>query len=74
MSMEGENHIYSSPFSNKRSKCKFVLYKNIRVVSSCFADIDVTFTSCSGVEDDIRVVLGREYRVLLSDFTMSMER
>ena len=43
-------------------------------MSSCVVDIDVTFTSCSGVEDDIRVVLGREYRVLLSDFTMSMER
>ena len=39
-----------------------------------YADIDVTFTSCSGVEGEIRVVLGREYRVLLSDFTISMER
>ncbi len=28
----------------------------------------------SGVEGEIRVALGREYRVLLSDFTMSMER
>ena len=36
--------------------------------------IDVTFTSCSGIEGDIRVILGREYRVLLSDFTISMER
>ena len=36
--------------------------------------IDVTFTSCSGVEGDVRVYLGREYRVLLSDFTRRMER
>ena len=48
--------------------------KKIRIVSSCIADIDVTFTSCSGVKGEIRVVLGREYRVLLSDFTVSIER
>ena len=29
--MEGENHIYSSPLSNQRSKGKFVLYKMIRM-------------------------------------------
>ena len=27
--MEGENHIYSSPLSNQRSKDKFVLYKRL---------------------------------------------
>ena len=43
-------------------------------MSSCVADIDVTFSSCSGVKGDIRIVLGREYRVLLSDFTRRMER
>ena len=36
--------------------------------------IDVTFTSCSGVEGDVKVYLGMEYRVLLSDFTRRMER
>ena len=43
-------------------------------MSSCVADIDVTFTSCSGNEGDIRVYLGMEYRALLSDFTCRMER
>ena len=75
MSMEGENHIYSSPpLPTRDQNINLSNIKNIRIVSSCVADIDVTFTSCSGIEGDIRVYLGREYRVLLSDFTRRMER
>ena len=33
--MEGENHIYSSPFSNQRSKGKFVLYKRLECEFLC---------------------------------------
>ncbi len=49
MSMEGENHIYSSPPSSRDQNINLSNIKNIRIVSSCVADIDVTFTSCSGV-------------------------
>ena len=33
--MEGENHIYSSPLSNQRSKGKFVLYKRLECEFLC---------------------------------------
>ena len=46
-----ENHIYSSPPLPSRDQNINLSsnIKNIRIVSSCVADIDVTFTSCSGV-------------------------
>ena len=45
-----ENHIYSSPpLPTRDQNINLSNIKNIRIVSSCFADIDVTFTSCSGV-------------------------
>ena len=49
MSMEGENHIYSSSLSKRDQNINLSNIKNIRIVSSCVVDIDVTFTSCSGV-------------------------
>ena len=47
--MEGENHIYSSPPPSRDQNINLSNIKNIRVVSSCVVDIDVTFTLCSGV-------------------------
>ena len=45
MSMEGEKYIYSSPPPSRDQNINLFYIKNIRVVSSCVADIDVTFTS-----------------------------
>ena len=49
MSMEGENHIYSPLLPTRDQNINLSNIKNIRIVSSCVVDIDVTFTSCSGV-------------------------